>query len=228
MTTTLNAPVADGFDDDIGANRIIQGRVAKYDDPDWFVDGKPFDTTTKLLVIGVKRAAQLWENQRPVKTIVCTPDKEVDIVALNREIPSDEWEIGLDGKPREPWQLQYIVYLLDLHDGSQYTAINSTAGMRVAWEDLRLRVKNIRLIKRSSVVPIIRLSSAPFRTRFGLKERPEFAIIDWTSLGAPAPSRQIAYAANDDRDDRIDDGDPGPDDCDIVGAADIIDDDIPF
>ena len=62
-----------------------------------------------------------------------------DIDELNAKIPEEEWETGLDGKPRPPWQKQYIVYLVDPTDAGIYTYINGTFGARIAFDRLKIK-----------------------------------------------------------------------------------------
>jgi hypothetical protein len=40
-----------------------------------------------------------------IESVFVTPDHPVDIDALNGNIPQKDWDIGLDGQPRKPWQL---------------------------------------------------------------------------------------------------------------------------
>jgi len=41
----------------------------------------------------------------------------------------------------------------------------------------------MRRIRGEHVYPIFKLHSAAMKTRFGIKQRPDFAIVDWTLLG---------------------------------------------
>lgn len=102
-----------------GEDRIIQGQIIKMIDGRNSVDNEPFPADKKLIALGTKIAAQLWKDQRPIETIVQRPgEPSIDIDKLNAGIPKTEWETGLDGNPRPPWQLNYVIYLLDPDDGS--------------------------------------------------------------------------------------------------------------
>jgi hypothetical protein len=102
---------------------------------------------------------------------------------LNEAIPKNEWELDLNGNPRPPWQRTYVVYLLDPRDCQKYTFANSTLGARIATETLTDRVVWMRRLRGNNVVPQIELSCKPLKTRFGLKQRPEFKIVGWHLLG---------------------------------------------
>jgi hypothetical protein len=59
------------------------------------------------------------------------------------------------------------------------------------------------------VIPMIELSSKPMRTRFGMKSRPDFKILDWVNFGGPSASAIAALITK-------------------LTPAEIINDDIPF
>jgi hypothetical protein len=81
----------------------------------------------------------------PIETITELPLPDAD--ALNGAIPEAEWELGIDGKPRPPWQLNYVVYLLNPHDASVFTSINATTGQRIAFERLVDKMKFMRALR---------------------------------------------------------------------------------
>ena len=99
-------------------------------------------------------------------------------------------EDGLDGEPRPPWQRVYLVYLIRLHDASILTFISGTAGARIAYNALTSKVYNMKVLRGTSVAPIVKLSSKPMRTGFGTKMRPDFEIIEFREIrggGGSAP-----------------------------------------
>src|SRR5262249_42867861 len=114
-----------------------------------------------------------------------------DLDNLNSAVPIKHWEIGLDGKPRPPWQLNFVAYLLDPQTGALYTFLNSTVGARIAVERLQERVRCMRLLRGADVVPLVELGNKPMQTQFGQKLRPEFKIIDWRDFGGGTPPKQM-------------------------------------
>jgi hypothetical protein len=149
-----------------------------------------------MLVLGTTTALQHWSDGKPIETIATHPLP--DVADLNAAIPENEWEPGLDGKPRPPWVLQHVVWLIDPRDASIYTFINSTAGAAIATEKLTSRVRSMRLLRGADVCPTIELRSVSMQTKHGKKARPEFAIVPdgWRLLGnggdatAPLPATQ--------------------------------------
>jgi hypothetical protein len=196
--------------------RLIHGSLLKCVDGRWSTQDAPDMTGTQLLALMTAKAIQRWQLKEPVETIVDSSAGLPDIDELNAAIPRDEWEPGLDGQPRPPWQKQYVVYLLDPSDASIYTFANSTVGSRIAWEKLRDRVNWMRALRGAAVFPLITLDSRRMKTGFGKKLRPEFAHAAWRDLGntgspavESAPPRAIGKpegkpkADNSDLDDEI-------------------------
>lgn len=178
----LPAVVAgDGFDD--GGNdgdRLIQGVIAACIDGVWSARDE-LELPSKLIVLATKRAVQHWKDRNPIETITTLPLP--DVGELNAAIPEEDWEPGIDDKPRPPWQLQHVVYLLDPKTASIFTYLNSTAGAAIAVRELKDKVKMMRALRGANVVPVVELSAKPMKTRFGVKQRPFFKIADWRDLG---------------------------------------------
>jgi hypothetical protein len=172
----------DGFDDDID-DRVIRGKIIKSVDGRLSCDDRPFPENKPLIVQGVARVAQHWLDSKPVESIFVTPENPVNIDQLNAAIPKEDWEEGFDGEPRPPWQMNFIVYLIDELDGATYTMINSTYGMRIAHRELCDKVKTMRLLRNNnSVTPVVTIGATIMKTKFGSKARPEFNVVEWKGL----------------------------------------------
>jgi hypothetical protein len=188
--------------------RLIRGVILKCVDGRW-KDADELTPPPQLLVVGSTRALQCWSDSKPVDTIVEQPDEPLpDVDELNAQIPEKEWEPGLDGKPRPPWQLNYVVYLINVETADTYTFLNSTTGARIAFERLTDKIEMMQRLRGNGVAPIVKLDSRPMKTNFGTKQRPEFTIIEFRDLGGggdqqPAQPAQL----------------PPPTDKDPAGAA---------
>jgi hypothetical protein len=133
------------------------------------------------------------EDATLLETLVKRPGQPLpSIDELNAKIPEKEWAIGFDNKPRPPWQKSHVVYLLAESSAERFTYLNSTIGARIAVENLRDKVRWMRALRGESVVPRVKLGSAPMRTRFGGKLRPDFEIASWVELGVEIRSEQSA------------------------------------
>ena len=122
-----------------------------------------------MFVIGYTTALQRWKDNKP-ETI--TEHPLPDPKQLNAAIPVTEWEIGLDGKPRPPWKLVYVIYMIDLKTGAIFTYANSTYGAKLAYEHLEEQIGVMRMLRGEHVLPIVRLEKRPMKTQFGMKSRP--------------------------------------------------------
>jgi len=169
--------------------RVIQGVILKCIDGRW-TDGDSLTPPTEMLVIGITRALQCWGRDRDLLDVILEqPGKTLpDADELNEQIPASEWPPGLDGKPRRPWSLNWIAYLLDPATASTYTFINSTTGARVAVERLEDRIKWMRTLRGANVAPIVKLDSRPMKTKMGVKQRPEFTVLEWRDLSGDGPN----------------------------------------
>jgi hypothetical protein len=187
---TLPVPVAnDGFDETETSDRVIQGTLLKCVDGVWTDrDGQPAPKTP-LLALSTSTIIQHWQDQKPVQTITKQPGRPLpDIDDLNAQIPQSEWEDDpITGKPRAPWQLQKVVYLLCEITAERFTYANGTTGTHIAVDNLRTRVKDMRFMRGETVLPVVELSNKPMKTRYGQKLRPEFKIISWRDAGPSTP-----------------------------------------
>jgi hypothetical protein len=185
----------------INTDRVIQGEILRCVDGRW----SPRDPSeTSLLAIGTNEAVQCWRDGMPTDTIIKQPDEPLpDVDELNAQIPREEWEDGLDGQPRPPWQHVYIAYFVNTVDASVFTFINGTIGARIAVEKLQDRVKWMRTLRGANVAPLVRLDAKEMKTRFGTKMRPEFTVIEWREIGGGGgglqndPARQIEQKKSD-------------------------------
>ena len=185
MTDDVHNLPAVQFDDEEGYDdRLIKGEIAKCVDARWSVrDGTDLKDTEWFLVAGTTQALQRFTDNVS-EFILKEPGKPLpDVDELNEQIPQDEWEEGLNGEPRPPWQRVYVVYLIRLHDASILTFISGTAGARIAYNALTSKVYNMKVLRGTSVAPIVKLSSKPMKTKFGTKMRPDFEVVEFREIG---------------------------------------------
>jgi hypothetical protein len=174
-------------------DRILKGTLLKFVDGRWADrDGTALRPDMQLLVLATGRALQRWADKIPVETMVRRPGAELpDLDELNGKIPRSEWELGLDGSPRPPWCKQYLAYLLNIADATIFTFANSTVGAMLAVHALEDRLQWMRALRGNEVLPLVKLSDRPLRTRFGEKRRPEFEVMGWRQFSSGA-ALQIA------------------------------------
>jgi hypothetical protein len=171
-------------------DRLVQGVILKCTDGRWKThDGTPLPEGMQFYVFGVTKGLQRWEDERVVEEIKKKPGQPLpDVGELNAKIPQDQWGEGIDGKPRPPWQLNDVIYLLALKDAMKFTFINCTVGAKIAAARLLDRIQSMQMLRGPNVIPIVELDSRPMKTSFGQKMRPDFRIISWRDFGSPTPA----------------------------------------
>jgi hypothetical protein len=184
----------DSFGADSGSNRLLQGSRLPCVDGVWRFakDDTLVPKDKRFFVLGTAEAQQLWQDGYLGAERIKNPGVEFleTIDELNAEIPQDQWEQGLNG-PRPPWSHVFAVYLLDLDDGSIYTALNSTTGMAAAYRALKEQVRWKRAICGQAVNPIVTLGNQ-LHSKKWKKLRPSFDPVEWRNL---APAQNPALSA---------------------------------
>ena len=178
----------EGEDEGRGGGGVINGLMIKFTNEAEYVITSNDETLEKgieLLAVDRLTVVQYWEDGGPVrdKTIVIQPGQKIpDIKAMNASVPQSEWEEGPDGKPRGPWQMQRLLYLLDQRDMTKYTFVTGTVGGEIALRDLSDKTKWMRRFRGSGIHPVIELSDTHMKTRFGGRQRPHFIIKRWVDF----------------------------------------------
>jgi len=201
-------------------NNIWKGAILRFDDhqdPSWSRrDGVPLRSDPLWLALKTARARQRWDDHLP-ETIVEQEGVELpSIDEWNDAIPKSAWPIGMDGEPEPPWKRLYILYLLDIATAEIFTFANSTKGARVAVTTLEDRWEWIpALFGNAEIYPLVRPRDAPWRTKWGMRRRPDFEIVGYRKFADGVLRRLDPGATALIEPKRI-----------SVGAA--IDDDVPF
>jgi len=119
------------------------------------------------------------------------------------DLDQTEWEIGIGGLPSDPHKDTRHVYLVNLRSGKTYTLVGDTIGMRQAVGELKDAIAIVRQAK-PHALPVVQLATSTMKTRYGLRPRPSFEIIDCGTPAAPAQApQQIEHAASDELNDQI-------------------------
>src|SRR5262245_63076661 len=121
MTANVTGPPANGGF--LPGDRVMRGITARWSDTSSWVDRDGLPLPETMLVIGYTTVLRRWVNKKP-EYIVEHPLPDPKL--LNDAIPVTEWEVGLDGKPRPPWALTFVIYAVDLKTGALFTYASST------------------------------------------------------------------------------------------------------
>jgi hypothetical protein len=149
-----------------------------------------------MLVLGLTTVLRRWKDNRPE---YITEHPLPDPGELNRAIPIEQWELGLDGKPRPPWTLTYVIYLVELTTGALFTYAHDTFGAMQAYNALEERIAVMRVLRGEYVFPVVRLEKRPWKSAtYGMQMRPHLEPTgDWRSPGSfqsvpQSPTPQIS------------------------------------
>ena len=184
------------------SSRIIQGDVLKFgNDGVWSNRSadEPFASGCELVMVKLARVLQKWLNGIPVETRFISPGEPMpNIDDLNAACPRAEWTKDLNGNPRGPWQIQTVVYFLNLENMERFTFPTGTIGGNIAIGEIVDKVTMMRRYRGAKVYPVVCLKSKPMKTKFGARPRPHFEVQRWITLGGgggegqalppPAPS----------------------------------------
>lgn len=132
-------------------------------------------------------------------------ERQLYRVALGEQPPEREelddqdqttWKPGIDGKPRDPWILQYMVPLEDLSSGDIVVFTTQSAGGQRAVSDICGTYAK-RCKRGVFGQPIVKLQSTMMPTRkFGDVQRPLFEVSRWDD-GEPAQNDDSAVPFDD-------------------------------
>jgi hypothetical protein len=174
----------------LDGNNIFQGATLKFIDGRWSLNGAGVRPDMRLLISATSRALLRWS---PFEAIVQKPGAELpDVDELNGKVPREQWQIGLDSRPRAPWSLHRFVYGLDPADATICTHHNSTYGTMQAVHELESRITWMRALRGAEVLPLVKLGDAAMKTQYGERRRPEFVIVGWRVFAGPGVALQIA------------------------------------
>jgi hypothetical protein len=207
ITSTTTLTPVDGFDE-LDDTQAGGGEFIKFDpatSTQWFYrDGSPV-SKGPYVPIDCRKELIRWQDKKITERLAPQAGEPFPTAEeLNEKTPKSEWGEGFDGSPNGPWSLRFSVFLIDPATGSKIICSNSTAGQKIAYAELKDRVQTMRKIRGERVFPLVELGAKPMKTKFGLKMRPEFRIIDWRGLGGtplPAlpPGKPIAAQVSADQ-----------------------------
>ena len=184
VTTPPEGPEADdGFSVSSRSLRVGRGSYLKWNDKQGWIDRDGVAAPSPLLVVGVNEILRRWKDKM-AEYIVEKPLPDPD--ELNAAIPVQEWEAGVDGKPRPPWAHTVVVYLVNLSTGEAYTYAAATSGAHIAFDALKEAVITMRALRGTRCMPVVKLADRPMKMKFGQGKRPHLEIIGWRTPGEDA------------------------------------------
>jgi hypothetical protein len=177
---TSRAQGDDGFSGSLTSALFKSSNYINWNDNDGWIDRDGLPAPSPMLVFAIDEALQRWkDNRQELIRDKPLPDPE----ELNTAIPKEEWERGLDGNERPPWQHVVIVCFIDPQSGTSYRYTASTRGAHIAYDELKEAVITMRAMRGADVVPLVALEDRPFKTQFGMRKRPFLRRVGWKLPG---------------------------------------------
>ncbi len=169
----------DGFSVNDGTSvSMIEGQMIKFVDGNFFADKVKLPADTTLVVVDMVTAWVHWQAGKPIDHRITQPG----IPHPEREELPDQdkgkWSPGLGGAPEDPWKDTRYVFMIDPKSGADFTFVSDSFGGRKAVRVLRKQIENVRT-EHPAAKPVVQLRSKPMSTKFGMKVRPSFDVIDW-------------------------------------------------
>ena len=120
------------------------------------------------------------------------------------DLEKDNWPEGIDGKPADPWCLQYLLPLEKASDGEVVIFTTSSFGGRRAVADLCAAYAKRRTKSGSCGQPIVKLAKADMPTKkFGRVPRPQFVIVGWDNPASDFDEPPSVVPSDGEFDDSI-------------------------
>jgi hypothetical protein len=148
---------------------------------------------TQLAALGMVACWVEWKDGKPVNFILPEPGRMLPSRETLGSNDETKWQLGPDGKPRDPLQNTRLVYLVDEETAEAFTFSTSSYGGRNAVADLGDQIARKRHAC-PGAVPIVELGSAPMQTKYGRKSKPVLKIVDWRFPADPKPTLVEATA----------------------------------
>jgi hypothetical protein len=188
MSVNLPAIVddGDGFEPIAAAeNRAAISWLKWTADTGWTCMNVPLpERDQRLIATGTDTIIQRWRDGKAEK-ITAKPLPDLD--DLNASVPVEEWELDFNNEKKPPYSLVQQVYLLNVNTGEKFIFASSSLGATRAKETLQDRCATMRMLRGARVYPEVELGIAPWPTRYGMKTRPHFKILNWVTFGDGQP-----------------------------------------
>jgi hypothetical protein len=156
-----------------------------------------------FVVTGVVTAWVHWENGRPISPKITHTGQTHPWREDLGDLDQTKWPLGIGGLPSDPHKDSRYVYLVNLRSGKTYTFVTDTAGGRQAVGELKDAIMTVRQ-GRPGALPVVQLATSSMPSKYGVRPRPDFKIVDWRG-GTPTATAQTQHQIEAQAEDADDD-----------------------
>jgi hypothetical protein len=189
--TISNTGTNDGWSDAAAeaAESVVRGTLLRFADWHWTAGqaDKPLPEGTQLVAWETAAGWVKWADGKPVEYLMREPGQRLRDRDELGDTDAASWEAGPGGEPRDPWQNSRFVYLFDSNTLEVFTFSTSSFGGRGAVTYLGDQIQRMRSA-RPGAIPVVELTAAPMKTKFGNKSKPVFKVIRWIDAANRAPA----------------------------------------
>jgi hypothetical protein len=144
----------------------------------------------EYIVGSIDRFELKWTDGKPERRQLEPGERFRDVAKLNDETPKAQWSEGPGGL-QGPWENERVARLLNPDDMSRISFATTTTGGSIAVRDLVERTRWMRKYRGDEhLFPVVRLASVPWKTRYGMRQRPHFEVVRWVSFGGGTPEQE--------------------------------------
>ena len=186
-----------------GGTNLIKGIIVKFVDSTYkankteVLEQAPLGPT--FVVVGIVTGWVHWKDGKPISHKITRTGQTHPYREDFGDLDKTEWPLGIGGLPSDPHRDTRYVYLINLRSGKTYTLVGDTVGIRQAVGELKDAIGIVRQA-RPGVLPVVQLATGSMPSRYGLRPRSDFKIVDWRGGTSAAPAQaqqQIEEQAGD-------------------------------
>jgi hypothetical protein len=157
-------------------------------------EGDVIGPERRFICLGLVKVVQKFVQGRLVDTIVVPSNEKMpDVAKMNEEAPREEW--GPDpfnpGNMVGPYSGVLVLKFIEEPALNRYAFVTKSIGGSIAVGDLSDKIKIIRRLYGPDMTAIVSPQTTLFRTKFGVRKRPNFEVKDRRKLddgsGEPLP-----------------------------------------
>lgn len=178
LATVANKPPADSWDNAGDELSPIRGPNIKFDNGEYFTgkEKTAVEPSREFVVVDRSEGWQFLKKDCQPEWVMRKPGEPKPEQPF---VDEAEWPISeFTGKGEHPWKYALFIYLIATNNGETMTFSTSTAGGRIAIDEVTSQIRWMRN-NQPGAVPIITLESRMMTTKFGRRPRPFFKIAGW-------------------------------------------------